>query len=168
MIRFYCHVLYAFLRTKLTVPALVLESLSMAILVENSPSLPPDMNVLVSFLETLSDKGMILFLKNEEQLESSWIIVDQEALLREVCGTLFAPVGFDEHREFASNTGVVPFSVLGEIFPKHKPDMLLRFLKFFYLCQEIDTGLFENKASNVSKSLQTLSEESHSSLLSLL
>ena len=50
VISLYCHVLYAFLKTKLNVPAMVLESLSIAVLAEKNSSLPPDMNVLVSLL----------------------------------------------------------------------------------------------------------------------
>ena len=86
------------------------------------------MDVLVSFLTTLNDKGLILFLRNDHEVENSWIIVYKEALLREVCGVLFAPAGFKELVVISSNTGVVPFSILVDLFPHHKPDMLIAFL----------------------------------------
>ena len=144
----YCHVLYAFLKTKLNVTAMVLESISVAVLAKKSSSLPPDMNELLSFLTTLHDKGLVLFLRNEQELEISWIVVDKEAFLREVCGPLFAPVAFKEHVVISSNTGVVPFSMLVDFFPHHKPNIHIALLKFFHLCQNIVPNFQQEVVSN--------------------
>ena len=107
----------------------------------------------------MNDKGLILFLRNKQELENSWIIVEKEALLREVCGTLFAPAGFKEHVVISSNTGVVPFSVLVDLFPHHKPEMLIAFLKFFHLCQDVDATFQQEVVSNLRNDLHLLSEE---------
>ena len=76
---------------------------------------PADPSVLTELLTTLSDKGLILFLKH---LQSSWIVVKTEILLNEINGTLFAPRHFKEHRDLASNTGIIPTSNLLKVFPQ--------------------------------------------------
>ena len=61
-ISYYCHVLYAFLLTKLGVVGCKLDDLMSAIASENDSSLPNDLSVLTELLTTLSDKGLILFI----------------------------------------------------------------------------------------------------------
>ena len=108
----------------------------------------------------LNDRGLILFLKNEQEIEKSWVIVNKEALLKEVCGTLFALAGFKEHVVISSNTGVVPFSIMTDLFPHHRPDMLIAFLKFFHLCQDVDDAFQQEVVSNIHNDLHPLSEKS--------
>ena len=138
---------------------MVLESLSVAVLAEKNSSLPPDMNVLVSFLTTLNDKGLILFLRNEQELENSWVIVDKEALLREVCGTLFAPAELQRACSNLQQHRSGSFFSVGGLVPHHKPDMLIAFLKFFHLCQDVDATFQQEVVSNIRNDLHPLSEK---------
>ena len=67
--------------------AISLQQLCALLEKKNDPSLPSNESALLEFLTILSDKGLILFLKNEDS--KSWIIIKKEALLEEVNGTLF-------------------------------------------------------------------------------
>ena len=88
----YCHVLYAFLRTKLGKTSCTLQELTSALTSEEDFSF--DSSVLSESLTSLSDKGLILFVQNQECPQSSWVVMEKDALLREVNGTLFAPDHF--------------------------------------------------------------------------
>ena len=140
VISFYCHVLYAFLRTKLDVVGCSFQYLTSAITEENDSSLPNDQSVLTELLTTLSDKGLILFLNSPQ---SSWIVVKTEYLLNEVNGVLFAPPHFKEHRVLASNTGIVPASTICEVFPKYDHKMLLGFLESLDFCRPVDPSVLQ-------------------------
>ena len=85
----YCHVLYAFLRTKLKKTSCTLQELTTALTAEKDFTF--DSTVLSESLTSLSDKGLILSVQNQEHPQSSWVVVEKDALLREVNGTLFAP-----------------------------------------------------------------------------
>ena len=86
-ISIYCHVLFSFLQLLQRV-AISLEELCALLRERNDPSLPSEMSVLLEFLTTLSDKGLILFLRNE--VGQSWVVINRTALLSEVNGVLFA------------------------------------------------------------------------------
>ena len=107
---------------KLNVVGCTLHDLVSAVAKENDSSLPNDQSVLVEILTTLSDRGLILFIHHPH---SSWVVVKTEVLLKEINGTLFAPDHFNEHRDLASNTGVVPVSNLHKVFPDYNSEMLV-------------------------------------------
>ena len=137
-ISFYCHVLYAFLKTKLDQVAITLDNLLRLIQDENELSLPSNESILFEFLTILSDKGLIMFIRNADSI-NSWVIINKTSLLKEINGTLFAPLHFKEYRStLASNTGIVPVTVLSDVFPQYDPDMLVGFLKSLEFCHEID------------------------------
>ena len=138
VIHYYSHVVYAFLRTKLNVVGCTLHDLVSAIAKENDSSLPSDQSVLTEILTTLSDKGLILFIRHHQ---SSWIVVKTEALLNEINGTLFAPRQFKEHRDLASNTGIVPVSNLHKVFPDYNSEMLVGFLTSLDFCRPVDPSV---------------------------
>ena len=140
VIHYYSHVVYAFLRTKLNVVGCTLHDLVSAIAKENDSSLPSDQSVLTEILTTLSDKGLILFIRHHQ---SSWIVVKTEALLNEINGTLFAPRQFKEHRDLASNTGIVPVSNLHKVFPDYNSDMLVGFLTSLDFCRPVDPSVLQ-------------------------
>ena len=140
VIHYYSHVVYAFLRTKLNVVGCTLHDLVFAIAKENDSSLPSDQSVLTDILTTLSDKGLILFIRHHQ---SSWIVVKTEALLNEINGTLFAPRQFKEHRDLASNTGIVPVSNLHKVFPDYNSDMLVGFLSSLDFCRPVDPSVLQ-------------------------
>ena len=132
----YCHMLYAFLRTKLGKTGCTLQELTSALASEKGFS--PDSTLLTESLTSLSDKGLALFVQNQEHPQSSWVVVEKEALLREVNGTLFAPESFEQYRKVASNTGIVPIATLKELFPQYSSEMLVSCLESMELCHPVD------------------------------
>ena len=140
VIHYYSHVVYAFLRTKLNVVGCTLHDLVSAVAKENDSSLPNDQSVLVEILTTLSDKGLVLFIHHPH---SSWVVVKTEALLKEINGTLFAPDHFKEHRDLASNTGIVPVSNLHKVFPDYNSEMLVGFLTSLDFCRPVDPSVLQ-------------------------
>ena len=155
-ISFYCHVLYAFLKTKLNQKTMTLYHLTQMMHDENEPSLPSNESVLLELLTILSDKGLILFI-NSTDSTSSWVIIEKQSLLKEINGTLFAPSHFKEYRStLASNTGIVPVSVLSDVFPQYDSDMLVGFLKSLEFCHEIDENTLKIITTNLSSSSDKL------------
>ena len=77
--------------------------------------------------------------------------------MKEINGTLFAPSHFKEYRStLASNTGIVPVSVLSDVFPQYDPDMLVGFMKSLEFCHEIDENTLKMIATNLSSSSEKL------------
>ena len=140
VIHYYSHVVYAFLRTKLNLVGCTLHDLVSAVAKENNSSLPNDQSVLTDILTTLSDKGLVLFIHHPP---SSWVVVKTEALLNEINGTLFAPDHFKEHRDLASNTGIVPVSNLHKVFPDYNSEMLVGFLTSLDFCRPVDPSVLQ-------------------------
>ena len=132
----YCHVLYAFLRTKLKKTGCTLQELTSALALENDFSYKS--RLLTESLISLSDKGLILFMQNHEYPQSSWVVVEKEALLREVNGTLFAPQIFKQYRQVASKNGLVPIATLEELFPQYSSEMLVGCLESMEFCHPVD------------------------------
>ena len=133
----YCHVLYAFLRTKLEKKGCTLQELISALAAERDLTFDST-DVLTESLTSLSDKGLILFVQNQEHPQSSWVVVEKETLLREVNGTLFAPDNFKQYRQVASNTGIVPITTLEELFPQYSSEMLVGCLESMEFCHPVD------------------------------
>ena len=161
-ISFYCHVQFSFLqllRSKDNIVAISLEKLCIKLREHDDPSLPSERSVLLKFLTTLNDKGLILFLKNEDDAQS-WIVIDRAALLKEVNGVLFAPKEIKHaHRDIASNTGIVPTSVLQKLFPKHDTHMLIGFLRSLQFCHVLDSNLLKELETNISALIPLPSDE---------
>ena len=150
-ISIYCYVLYSFLQLLQRV-AISLEELCALLRERNDPSLPSEMSVLLEFLTTLSDKGLILFLRNE--VGQSWVVINRTALLSEVNGVLFAPGAIKRvYRDIASNTGIVPLSALKQAFPHHNTDMLVGFLRSLQFCHVIESSTLGNLETNISASI---------------
>ena len=150
-ISFYCHVQYSFLQLLKKV-AISLEELCALLKERNDPSLPSEMSVLLEFLTTLSDKGLILFLRNKGS--KSWVVINRKALLKEVNGVLFAPKAIQRvYRDIASNTGIVPLSVLKEAFPDYDIDMLVGFLRSLQFCHIIESSALGCLETNISTSI---------------
>ena len=150
---FYCHVLYSFLCTKLWKTSCKLQELSYAFAAETDFSF--DSAVLSESLISLSDKGLILFVQNQEHPQSSWVVVEKDALLREVNGTLFAPGNFKQYCQVASNTGIVPIATLKELFPQHSSKMLVGCLESMEFCHPVDPSALQG--TNLEPSNKTTS-----------
>ena len=161
-ISFYCHVQFSFLqllRNKENIIAISLMELCDVLQKRDDPSLPSERSVLLEFLTILSDKGLILFLKNEDDAES-WVIIDRAALLTEVNGVLFAPKEVEPaHQNIASNTGIVPKSILKEMFPEHNIHMLIGFLRSLQFCHVLESDTLQKFKTNISASIPLPSEE---------
>ena len=99
--------------------------------------LPQNIEALCRICSELNDRGHILLLKDKNKVGDSWVIIDKPVLLSEITGTVFAPGGFRQHVSLASNTGVVPFSVLMINFPDYDPKMVVDFLTHLEFCNEI-------------------------------
>ena len=157
----YCHVLYAFLRTKLGKTSCTLEELTSALTSDKDFSF--DSIELTESLTSLSDKGLILFVQNQEHPQSSWVVVEKDALLREVNGTVFAPENFKQYRQVASNTGIVPIATLEELFPQYSSEMLVGCLESMEFCHPVDPSALQdtNLESNKTASLSPPSGVSH-------
>ena len=132
----YCHMLYALLEEK-EENVYTLDQL-MAILSESDEyCLPQDVEEITELLSSLHTTGLIVFLKNNHTPGNSWVVARKGVLLTEVNGVLFAPDNFKEHRDIASNTGIISLSSLSQLFPQYSSDMLVVFLQYMELCQEI-------------------------------
>ena len=148
----YCHVLYAFLRTKLKKTSCTLQELTSALVAKKEFSF--DSTVLSESLTSLSDKGLILFMQNQEHPQSSWVVVEKDTLLREVNGTLFAPDYFKQYREVASNTGIVPIATLEELFPQYSSEMLVGCLENMEFCHPVEPSALQS--TNLESNTATL------------
>ena len=102
--------------------------------------LPSGQSDILTLCEELSNKGHIILIKHKSGIEKSWLIIDEEMILKKVNGSLFAPQHFRQHfKELSTNTGVVTYSNLAKLFPHYyDPDMLIGFLTQLEFCQEIN------------------------------
>ena len=146
----YCHVLYAFLCTKLRKTGCTLQKLTSTLASEKDFS--PDFTVLTKLLTSISEKGLILFIQNQEYPLTSWVVVEKEALLRDVNGTLFAPEHFKQYHQVASNTGIVPITTLEELFPQYSSEMLVGCLETMEFCHPVDPSTLQAANLNTTTS----------------
>ena len=144
----YCHMLYEHLMKKKNEKNIYSLGSLMYSLVESVDSslnfLPTDINLVLRIVVELSQTGLIIFLRNERNLSQSWIVVDKSILLKKLNGILFAPRDFKEHREIASNTGIVALSDLASLFREEKecdPDLLIQFLQYMDLANVVSDSL---------------------------
>ena len=135
-ISYYCHVHYAYLQT-LEKVAISLDELTKILKDLNDPSLPSDETILFDYLSILSDKGLVLFLRNEI-VSNSWIVIHKSNLLADVNGVLFNKNIKHLPIPMSSNTGIVHVSVLQKLFPTYDTSMLIDFLKSMEFCCVID------------------------------
>ena len=135
---FYCYVHYSFLRSIKMVFITVFE-LCEKLKEMNILSLHSEVDHVQKYLRSLSDRGLILLLRNKE-FEKSYVIIQKEQLLRDVIGKLFSTTDIPRvHRKIASNTGIVSVATLEEEFPDYDAKMLVDFLTTFQFCHEIDS-----------------------------
>ena len=97
--------------------------------------LPSTLEALHEACGNLNKRGVTLYIQTQST-ESSWIIIDKDALLREVNGSVFAPADFTEHKSL-TRTGVVPFSKIQSSFPQFDPHLIADFLVHMEFCREI-------------------------------
>ena len=138
-ISYYCHLLYAFLKSK---PELMstctLQEIISTVACDKDSPLSSETSILTELLVSLSDTGMIIFIRNQQQPEKSWIVVDTDIILKKINEILFAPTHLKEHRQIASSTGIVLPSSLKQLFPQYNFEMLIDFLQIFELCLRVN------------------------------
>ena len=110
---------------------------------------------LNELLEDLSDKGVIIYLKNEQCLEKSWVVVKREIILKDVNGELFKPKYFRGYHSIASSTGIIRMSSLKEVFPQYDLDMLVELMVRLEFCHPVNL-------SAITTNLQPLSDSASS------
>ena len=102
--------------------------------------LPSDQDKVIEFCQDLNDRGHIHFIQHPTVIERSWIVLDEQPLLHELLGSLFAPENFPKHRPLSYSTGVVPLSLFKKHFSEElncSATMLLTFLSRMEYCREI-------------------------------
>ena len=144
----YCHMLYSFLQTKLDKIACQFHDLISHVFEEES-LIPPNKSLIGDLLEYLGDKGLIIYLKNNQCLEKSWVVVKREIILKDVNGVLFKPKYFRGYHSIASSTGIIRMSSLSELFPQYDPEMLVELMVRLEFCHPVNL-------SNVSTNLQPI------------
>ena len=146
-ITFTCHCLYVYLLTQFRDSLAVRVGEALSKIQESTQEaesgffsfIPDDIENLCKLLQTLHERGNILLLRDVDKFESSWLILDQDAILSEVTGTIFAPnpEDFKQYKNLATSTGVVPFSKIEAVFPHLNPELIADFLCHFEFCHEI-------------------------------
>ena len=131
----YCHMLYSFLQTKLHKVACQLLYLSSTI---PESIVPYEISFLSELLEYLGDKGLIIYLKNTQCLEKSWVVVKREVILKDINGVLFAPKYYKGYHPIASSTGIIRMSSLSEIFYQYDPEMLVKLIVSLEFCHPVN------------------------------
>ena len=107
----YPYFLHAFISTKLSSEvACSVGELCTYIRVEDDALLLTEPNLLFLLLSSLSDGGHLLYLPNKKDFEAGWVVINKQAVLSEINGTVFAPEYFKQHHDIATSTGVVPKS----------------------------------------------------------
>ena len=155
-----CHMMLAFLRETLPpdIDALSLSDIIGHLQIHQDDTsdqdnlIDPDSSNIIPLLETLSEKGLILFIPSDNPL-NSWIVLHKESILKKVNGALFADPSLKEYIRIASNTGIVPKAVIQKIFPEYNIEMITQFMIHFELCQSVDLSHIDtNMASEGSSS----------------
>ena len=135
----YPHLLHAFISTKLSSEvACSVREMCTLITAESDALLPTEPNLQSPFLSSLSDGGHLLYLPNKEDFKAGWVVINKQAVLSEINGTIFASEYFKQHHDIATSTGVVPKSKIDGVFAeKYNTDMILSILTLFEFCQKI-------------------------------
>ena len=149
-ISYYCHVHYAYLQ-KLQKVSISINELIESLNALGDPSLPSDETVLVDYLSILSDKGLVLFLRNKI-VSNSWIVIKKSNLLADINGVLFNQKIKRLPIPTSSNTGIVHVSVLQELFPTYDTSMLIDFLISMEFCHVIELNTLNAITTNLSSS----------------
>ena len=134
----YPNSLHTFISTKLnTGVAWTVEELCNYITAADDVLLPTEPNLLYPLLSSLSDRGYLLYLPNKMDFEAGWVVINKQAVLSDINGTVFAPENFKQHHDIATSTGVVPKFKIAGVFAQYNIDMILCVLTVFEFCQKI-------------------------------
>ena len=132
-----CHALYAFLLEKFgnTVACSVSDIATQ--LTSTDTLLPKHPVDVIQLLSSLSSRGLIFLVENSEHVGHSRVILQKQILLNEICGTIFAPESFSQHRKFSS-TGIIPRAKIQRDFPHYDTNMIIDFLTSLEFCFQVE------------------------------
>ena len=99
--------------------------------------IPMQASRLCDLAEELSTRTKILFLRNRDCPEKSWIVLDIDTLLKEIHGCIFASESLPEHRFTPTHTGVLPWSQIERHLPHLDTALVVSFLGRLEFCQVV-------------------------------
>ena len=144
---YYCHLLYAFLQSKPEMLYCTLEELISLVTREDCP-IPAGSVFLTRLLTALNDKGIVIFLQNQQKPDESWVIVNVEILLKNINGNLFGAVKSIENVV----TGIIRSSTLKQLFPQYNLNMLVGLLQTLDLCLCVNLSGIETNLQSIETS----------------
>ena len=133
------HWILVHLQRSLSVPAVTLDTFQSWLLndakliLKNFP--PPE-----QMCHDLTAVGHALFLPNKQDPSQSWLILDLQAILHEVYGTLFSG-----SQGKVNQFGLLHCSQLAELFPKLDPTMIQKVLISLEFCIQVDPSLMREE-----------------------
>ena len=129
------HWVMAQLRKAFSGPSLQLNAFSLW-LRDNTQNLPTHLPSAENVCQDLSAAGYILFLQNKQDLPQSWLVLDLQAILHKVYGTLFSP-----HQAVVNEFGLCR-THLSKLFPELDPKMIQELLLTLEFCIRVDPLLY--------------------------
>ena len=134
-----CHMMLAFFEAKLPTDLNAISLFDLLVRLKDDPDqlIDPVISNVTPLLNTLSDKGFIVFMPSDDPLKS-WVVLKKECILKEINGALFADPSLKQCTKIASNTGIIPSAILQKAFPDYNIEMITKFMVHFELCHEVD------------------------------
>ena len=123
------------LRRSLSVPAITLDTFQ-SWLLKDAKLLLKNFPPAEQMWHDLIAVGNALFLPNKRDLTQSWLILDLQAILHDVYGTLFSG-----SQGKVNQFGLLHCSQLTELFPKLDPAMIQEVLVSLEFCIQVDSSL---------------------------
>ena len=130
-------------KKRFSVPAVTLHTFQSWLLNEaklNPQHFPPAEQIC----HDLTLVGYALFLPNKQKPSHSWLILDLQAILHDVYGTLFSG-----SQEKVNQFGLFHCSQLTELFPKLDPAMIQAVLVSLEFCIQVDSSLLREELLNL-------------------
>ena len=109
-------------------------------LLKSGKRLPTHMPPAMEVCRDLTSVGHALFLPNKRDPSQNWIILDLQAILHDVYGTLFSG-----SQGKVNQFGLLHCSKLTELFPKLDPAMVQEVLVSLEFCIQIDSSLLREE-----------------------
>ena len=132
------HWVMAQVRKAFSAPASTLHTFQSWIL-ENAELLPRKLPPPEEVCCDLTAVGHTLFLPNWQDPSQSWLIVDLQAILHNVYGTLFSG-----SQGKVNQFGLLHCSQLAELFPKLDPTMIQEVLVSLEFCIQVNAGMLQD------------------------
>ena len=132
------HWVIAQFRKAFSAPAITLHTFQSWVL-ENAELLPRNLPPPEEVCCDLTAVGHTLFLPNKQDPSQSWLIVDLQAILHDVYGTLFS-----RSQGKVNQFGLLHCSQLAKLFPKLDPAMIQEVLISLEFCIQVDLGMLRD------------------------